>query len=338
MSSTGGGPAGEAKATAPEAVQPQERAPIETAGGQVLQGSPESLRDQANQALKDGDVKKATHLYTRAIHLLAKDMPRDENGVAADADLLALNESSKGLLAKLLSNRSMTYLKQGDTEGAIEDAETCTRAEPSFEKGQLRLAVALEAANAPLQRQLEACERGIESCPTSQVLVQRKWKLKKSIAEQVGAGKPQDSDGGRGDSQEARLRDAYRVADDEAHPRRHEAAADLGNILAEGAFGLQRDAKRAEHYLRIGAKGGEVAAQRHLGLLLLREGRPVEAAKELNEAAAAGDEQAAGALQQLMAEVREKEAQARSKLEEMAEAGDNHAREMLQELRERDAA
>merc|ERR1711972_1025311 len=74
-----------------------------------------------------------------AIDLLAKGMPRDANGHAAVADLRALNKTSEGQLVDLLSGRSHVYLKQGDMLASIEDAETCTNADPSYEKGHLRL-------------------------------------------------------------------------------------------------------------------------------------------------------------------------------------------------------
>jgi len=306
--------------------------PIQTPEGQVLPGSANELREMANEALNNGQITKATHLYTMAIDLLTKGMPRDKNGVASDADLLAVNKSSSGLLAKLLSNRSMAYLKQGDMEAAIEDAETCTHADPAFEKGHMRLAVALEAAAAPLQRQLEACERAVEACPTSQLLVTRKWRLKKAAAAQPEACPPQTPDA-EASLARSRIEEAQRLADDESDARRAAAAADLGSVLAVGAHGLEKDLQRAERYLRIGSAGGEVAAQRNLGLLLLEAGRPAEAAQELSEAAAAGDEQAADALHQLVGEARQKEAEARARLEEMAERGDVHALKMLEELR-----
>lgn len=94
---------------------------------------------------------------------------RPEDGIATDADLAACNKETEGKLAALLSERSSLYLRTGDHAAAIEDAETCTRADPSYEKGHLRLAVAYEAAGAALQLQLEACERGVAACPSSEV-------------------------------------------------------------------------------------------------------------------------------------------------------------------------
>jgi TPR repeat protein len=59
------------------------------------------------------------------------------------------------------------------------------------------------------------------------------------------------------------------------------AATDLGSALAVGAFGLSKDLAEAERYLRIGIAGGDVSAQRNLGLMLLDiEGRLEDAVHE----------------------------------------------------------
>ena len=60
------------------------------------------------------------------------------------------------------------------------------------------------------------------------------------------------------------------------------AATDLGSALAVGAFGLSKDLVEAERYLRIGIEGGDVSAQRNLGLMLLDvDGRLDDAVREL---------------------------------------------------------
>mmetsp|Transcript_29754 Transcript_29754/g.91595 ORF Transcript_29754/g.91595 Transcript_29754/m.91595 type:complete len:305 (-) Transcript_29754:97-1011(-) len=260
--------------------------PIQVEKGQVLPGSAEELRAMANEAVGSGDVAKAAHLYTMAIDLLAKGMRRDQDGAAAEADLRALNRSSGGQLAKLLSNRSMVYLRQQDVEAAIEDAETCTRADPEFEKGHMRLVAALEAAGAPLSRQLQAVEAGLVSCPGSEMLVTRKWRLKKALAAQPA---PEQGEGGQPE-QGPSIAETQHLADDPSDPRHIMAAADLGSVLAVGSHGLEKDVQKAERYLRVGSRGGDVGAQRNLGLLLLELRRPAEAAEELRAAAAAGDE------------------------------------------------
>lgn len=310
-----------------------EHTPIKTAQGQVLPGNPDELQEMANDAARSGNHGKAVHLYTMAIDLVARGMPRDNHGVAATADLLSLNKSSNGQLAKLLSNRSLMYLKQGDVPAALEDADTCTRADPAFEKGHMRLVAALEAAGKPFQDQLEAVERGLAACPDSEMLVNRKWSLKKAIASQPVAESSQDMPESR-NSGETAIEATRRLADDPSEPRRALAAADLGASFAVGAHGLQKDVTQAEKYLRIGAEGGDVTARRNLGLLLLELGRSVEAAEELRQAVLAGDEEAAGPLQRLAAEAQLREQEARARLEQLAEEGDPRATQMLRELQD----
>jgi TPR repeat protein len=306
--------------------------PIQTPPGQVLPGSVKELAASAAEAARAGSDVKAVHFYTMAIDLAAKGMPRNSNGVASDADLQAFNKSSEGQLVELLSGRSHMYLRQSDLSAAIEDADTCTRADPTFEKGHLRLAIAYEKAGAPLMQQLEACERGLEGCPGSELLVTRKWRLKKSIAETA---RDEDSTPGECQGQAApwTIQDTKCIADNPADPRRHMAATDLGTALFAGAHGLSKDVDAAERYLRLGSEGGDIGAQRILGLLLLESGRPVEAAEELSMAAKAGDDEASSILQQLKSEAEAHEAEMRAKLKHMAELGDPRAMQILEELR-----
>jgi TPR repeat protein len=267
-------------------------------------------------------------MYTLAIDSLAHGMKRNSAGVASDEDLLALNRASDGQLAKLLSNRSLIYLKQGDAEAAVEDADACTRTDPGFEKGHLRLLAALEANGAPLGQQLAACERGLNECMTSQTLLTRKWQLKKACAAQHDAGSSQtDVD------EEELVAETRRLADDLSDPRRSMAAADWGSLLAVGARGVAKDVVKAEHYLQIGSDGGEVSAQRNLGLLLLELQRPSEAALQLSKAAKLGDEQAVGILKQLAGEAEVRQTEMLAKLEALAADGDERAAAMLVDLR-----
>mmetsp|Transcript_17724 Transcript_17724/g.31620 ORF Transcript_17724/g.31620 Transcript_17724/m.31620 type:complete len:337 (+) Transcript_17724:79-1089(+) len=307
--------------------------PIKTPKGQVLPGNPGELQEMANDAARSGDHGKAVHLYTMAIDLLARGMARDNNGVAATKDLVALNKSSNGQLGKLLSNRSLMYLKEGDVAAALEDADTCTRADPSFEKGHMRLVAALEASGRPFQDLLEAVEQGLAACPDSEMLVNRKWSLKKAIANQPAIDSSQATQGSRNMGETA-IEATRRLADDPSEPRHALAAADLGASFAVGAHGLEKDVTQAEKYLRIGAEGGDVTARRNLGLLLLELGRAVEAADELRQAVLAGDEEAAEPLQRLAAEAQLREREARSRLEALAEAGDPRAAQMLRELQD----
>eukprot|EP00929_Paragymnodinium_shiwhaense_P016858 TRINITY_DN12551_c0_g1_i1.p1 TRINITY_DN12551_c0_g1~~TRINITY_DN12551_c0_g1_i1.p1 ORF type:complete len:347 (-),score=117.11 TRINITY_DN12551_c0_g1_i1:181-1221(-) len=322
-----------AKAMA-EGYQPQ--TPVKGAQGAILSADVVELHDSANEAFKLGDYSKATHFYTMAIDVLAKGMPRDANGVAKDADLLSLNKRSEGRLAKLLANRSFTHLKQGDTDAAVEDAGTATRADPAFEKGHLRLLAALEAAGAPPRQLLEACEHAVEACIESEALVTRKWQLKKAVAAEAEAAKKADRDACEEDASASGpcIEVTRRLADDPQDSRRPLAAADLGRSYAVGAHSLPKDLEKAEHYLRIAAEAGmDVAAWRDLGLLLLEKGRPTEAAEELSKAAKAGDEEAAAVMKHLAGEAEAKQAEALAKLEELAAAGDERAQAMLAEFR-----
>lgn len=306
--------------------------PIQSPSGQVLPGSADELLSLAVEAAKAGEDVKAGHMYTMGIDSLAKGMKKDKNGVASDADLRALNASSKGQLAQLLSGRSNIYLRQGDVDAAVEDADTCTRADPKFERGHLRLAVAYEKAGAPLERQLAACEKGLDECPSSEFLVKRKWHLKKAIA-----ALPESAQAKEAQTEQQQepwtIEQTRLLANDLSDPRRAMAATDLGIALFMGAHGLSKDLKEAERYLRVGAEGGDISARRYLGLALLDLERPVEAADELSLAANAGDEDAAGILNQLGSEAKAREQEALKKLQEMAELGDPRAIRMLEELR-----
>lgn len=308
-------------------------------GGHVLPGSVDELWAMGGAAAQAGDDKKAAHLLTLAIDVAAKGMPRSREGVATDADLEEWCRKSEGKLAQLLSDRSRVYLRLGDTAAAVEDADTCSRADPAFEKGHVRLAVAYEAAGAALEIQLEACERGLAACPASSPLLTRVWRLRKAVAEQkASAAPPPGAAGARADAdagaEAAAVAATRRAADDPSDPRRAAAAGDWGGLLATGAHGVTRDVAEAERYLRLGAEGGDVAAQRRLGLLLLELRRPAEAAEALSGAAAAGDEEAADVLARLADEARARHAEMRAKLEELAADGDERAAAMLRELPE----
>ena len=124
------------------------------------------------------------------------------------------------------------------------------------------------------------------------------------------------------------------MADDPKDPRRALAAGDLGSALALGAHGLPKDLVAAEHYLKIGAEGGDAGAMRNYALLLLQidDRRAAEAAEWLRRAAELGDEEAADALKQLQKEADDKHSQALAKLRMMAERGDERARAMLVQL------
>lgn len=304
--------------------------PIQAQAGQVLPGSPQDLLVMATEATRNGNDAKAAHFYTMALDSLAKGMKRDSQGVASDSDLLALNKASNGQLAEMLAGRSHVYLRQGDVAASVEDAETCVRADPAFEKGQLRLMVAYEKAAVPLQRQLEVCEMALEGCPGSELLIRRKWRLKKAIAEQPASNQVPEQE--QAHQEPWTIEMTRRIADDPQDHRRALAAADLGMALLTGTHGMSKDLEEAERYLRLGCSGADAAAQRGLGLLLLELERPAEAADALKIAAEVGDEEAAAILQDLAAQANAQMAEARAKLQHMADMGDLRARKMLEDF------
>jgi len=303
--------------------------------GKVLPGSASELRELGNEALKNGEDARAAQMYTMAIDVATMGMPRDENGVAKPEDLRKQNDKSNGELVKLLSNRSAVYLRQKDVPAALEDAQACTDADAKFEKGHLRLLMALDAAAASLSEREAACTKAVEACPDSQYIRTRWERLQKERQTRTaGAGEEdraadQEKSSPELDSSLALTR---RLADDPSDARHVMAAADLGAAMAVGAYGVEKDLKKAEHYLRIGASGGDMMAQRNLGWLLLETERPVEAVESLRQAAEAGDEEAAATIQRLVQESEEQAKVARSKLEMMAAAGEERAIEMLKEL------
>lgn len=308
-----------------------------TQKGMLPSNAPE-LHQSGNEALQQGDAKKACHMYTLAIDMLTRGLEIDEDGVAGAADLYACNQSTNGELAKLLSNRSLANLRRGDHSAAVEDADACVKADTTIEKGHMRLILALEASGATLQAQYEVCERGLAACPDGPLLRGRKDRLAKAIARQPaqaaidGAGVPVDTATDCNSAISA-IEATRKVADDSTDPRQAMAAADLGAALAVGAHGLEQDAVAAERYLRIGVEGGDISAQRNLGLLLIKDSsRVVDGAQQLAAAAAAGDEEAAAVLLQLQAESKVQEEEARAQLERMADQGDQRAIAMLREL------
>jgi tetratricopeptide (TPR) repeat protein len=184
----------------------------------MIPTAPGELRALGNQALQDGNLVKACHMYTMAIDSLSRELKTD-NGVASAADLYALNQQSGGELAKLLSNRSLAHLKQGDAAAAVEDADACVKADMTVEKGHMRLVVALEALAAPPEQQLRACEAGLQAVPQGSLLLARKQRLLKAVAAQPKTGQPVAQQEDRAPAESA-IEATRRVADDPADPRR----------------------------------------------------------------------------------------------------------------------
>lgn len=282
-----------------------------------------ALKALANDAIKAGLYKKSIHLFTLAIDLVTRGMPRNGDGVATPEALSACDTACDGELSKLLSNRSFAFLKSGDRASAIEDGESCVAANPTFEKGHMRLVLSLDDP----ARQLAACQRGLIAVPFGTLLLAKEKQLiddAQAIATAAGSAPlPPAAD----------ILSATRAAaDDPSHPQQLVAAADLGAALAVGAYGVAKDVVAAERYLRKAAAGGEVNAQRNLGLLLLDGGdAPDEAARHLETAARAGDEQAAAVLVQMGTEAHERAIELRQRLVAMAASGDARATECLRE-------
>ena len=223
----------------------------------------------------------------------------------------------------------------------------------------------MELCGAPDDERLAACARAALACPRDKRIAQakaaieagvgrgkgqqdktkRKRKSKKSgktIKAQDGKVKaasapaPTVANNAAVDARiQAQIEATRRIAEDASDPRRAMAAGDLGSLLATGAYGVPKDLALAEHYLRIGADGGDAGAQVNLGHLLLDRGLHVEAAKYLSAAAAQGSDAARELLGAIAGEAEEKRKAARRQLEKMAEEGDPRARSVLAEVQAR---
>ena len=112
-----------------------------------------------------------------------------------------------------------------------------------------------------MEERREACARGRRACPTSHEL--------RDAQAQLDAEAGVDPAAATGAAEvaalAAQLAATRLIADDPAHGQNALAAGDLGSALALGAYGAPKDLAQAERYLRIGAAGGDVGAQRNLG-------------------------------------------------------------------------
>ena len=309
---------------------------IDPAHGKVDAQSPLALKEAGNDAMRMGDFTRATHMYT-----LGVDMIIGKNETPAEAaDWYTLDMASNGVLHVLLSNRSLTHLKQNDAAAAAVDAEAACLARPDFVKAHLRLLAALEAGEAPLEERREACTRGLRACPRAKELVEMKVALDAEAGVAPGGEAALAEEAAR---LAAQLAATKLVADDEADPRRAMAAGDYGSALALGAYGVAKDLNEARRYLQIGSDGGDAAASRNLGMLLLEESGSAsatempssyvgEAAEHLRRAAELGDEEAAATLKQLTEEADKAREQALGKLRALAASGDERAKAMLESL------
>ena len=378
--------------------------PIEAPIGRegALPTTPAELRELGNQAVVSNNYKRAVHVFTLGVDIASRGMPRNAEGTAAPEALFECNAKSSGELCKLLCNRSMAHLKDGDLDAAVDDGQSAAHCDPTFEKAHMRLVMALEASGADPTVVRAAVERGLVSCPFGKMV--SSWldaapaatqpppphlhtppapsppapRLRRSYPDTTRASAPYprpsppptttaaahhhhhppsdhhqllktfkrviaeaDAEASSAAAaaeektpatQASPLDAARRIAQDPSHPQYTIAASDLGAALATGAFGADKDVEEGERYLRIGSEGGDVAAQRNLGLLLIELGRAGEAAAYLQAAAKAGDKQAEGTLAQLQNEAELKTAELKQRLVLMAAAGDVRAEEMLKEL------
>ncbi|XP_022777689.1 uncharacterized protein LOC111319124 [Stylophora pistillata] len=95
----------------------------------------DQLREKGNDAFKNGNLKEALNLYTRAIDL----WPNDH---------------------KLLCNRALCHLKLGEPRNALEDCQKCLNLKPDYNKALQRKAWSLrelaEGGNSELEGQKRA--------------------------------------------------------------------------------------------------------------------------------------------------------------------------------------
>ena len=290
--------------------------------GQQL-GSPEALKQAGNDAVRAGDFKRASHMFTLAIDMIVAETTPKNAG-----EWFALDAKSDGLLHLLLANRSLMHLNLKDAAAAAEDAEHCCLARPDWAKGHLRLLAALAAGDAPLDERRTACARGVRACPNAQQLFDAQDELDRE------AGVSNKTKGDVSDDIASQLAATRLIADDPNDPRRFMAAGDYGSNLAVGANGLDKDTAMAELYLKRGAEGGDAGAQRNYGHLLLESGRHAEGSAMLLQAANQGDEEAIAVLTQLGDEAAKKQKEMMFKLEALATNGDKRAIEMLKQLAE----
>jgi tetratricopeptide (TPR) repeat protein len=109
----------------------------------------EKLKSEGNDLLKDGDSEGATNKYTEAIALCGED----------DVSNVQL----------LYSNRSAAYLKSGDVEKSLQDAEHCVKIAPTWAKGYSRKAAVLKEMKRYEEAKM-AAEEGLQLEPTNVAL------------------------------------------------------------------------------------------------------------------------------------------------------------------------
>lgn len=303
---------------------------IDASKNSVVPTTPSELREAGNEAIGKGDYTSACHLYTLGIDIATRDIKRDKDGFANPGDLYECNIKTKGELSKLLANRSLSHLKLEDYQASLEDGEASIQAEPTFEKGHLRILAAMEKiGKISNEDKLLVVQRGILACPNGETLKMKVGRLESLVLAEKQNNTKKTSTSALPVSI---LSATMKAAQDPQDSRHIIACSDLGTAYACGAYGLTKNVEQAEKYLIIGSKGGDVAAQRNLGLLYLELNKPEQGAEQLKLASDQGDESATSKLTEL-AEASDKVAtEALEKLKVLASQGDQRAIEMMKEF------
>ncbi|CAF0748495.1 unnamed protein product [Adineta ricciae] len=110
---------------------------------------PEELREQGNQAFKQGKYQEAIDRYTEALTILLE---------------LPLSETAKNDLTKCYSNRSQCYINLNQYEDAIEDATRALEYTPADQKSLYRRANAFERSG-KLNEAISDAQRLISIAP-----------------------------------------------------------------------------------------------------------------------------------------------------------------------------
>jgi len=137
----------------------------------------EKLKNEGNAMLKDGDSEGAVVKYTKALELCKDDVPNTQI---------------------LHSNRSAAYLKSGDMESALKDAEQCIEVGSEWPKGYSRKAAVLREMKR-YEEAVKTAEEGLKfessnvalktiqkACETSLVCRKLRGKWHGTVAPEVG--------------------------------------------------------------------------------------------------------------------------------------------------------
>merc|ERR1719445_3041457 len=115
--------------------------------------SADELKSKGNAALQKGNLSEAIECYSKAINL-------------------------DGTNHVYYSNRSAAYLKHGDANNALEDAESCIGLNPGFAKGYSRKGAALHGLKR-YNDSVKSYEEGLEKFPGDKGLMSGLEEVKK---------------------------------------------------------------------------------------------------------------------------------------------------------------